>query len=143
MRNNRLILYVVPLGVMVAGGLLGGFNYHWAHESTFPVYGYAIDALVVPLVIAAILYIRRLKIAQADEFTVAKKRLAAQNGLIAGFLLYAVMNLMPIVFPHAYDAFVQSLGGAGDAFAIGRLIGMVPFVVGLLYGQTVAWLKYR
>ncbi len=131
-------------GVLVmAGGLLGGFNMMWVRHPPFPAYGYVVDLIAVPAVIAGLLYIRRVKAATMDEFMVTKKRFAAQSGFVIGFLLFAVSGLLPLVFPQTYHQFIASLDGADDGFIIGRVSGMAPFVIGLLLGQVGAWLKYR
>ena len=133
-------------GVLMAGsigGLLGGFNMHWSRQPAFPIYGIGIDLIAVPALIALILYMRRVKIAMSDEFSVAKKRFAAQTGLMIGFLLFALSGVFPIVFKGPYNQFIASMDGANDGFIFGRLFGMLPFVFGLLIGQIAAWRKYR
>ena len=125
------------------GGLLGGFNMSWSREPSFPLYGVIIDACAVPVVIMLILYMRKLKAASTDEFSMAMKRYAAQNGLIIGFALFMVSGVFPIFFPDLYRQFIASLDGAQEGFLMGRVTGMLPFVLGLLIGQASAWLKYR
>jgi uncharacterized protein YjeT (DUF2065 family) len=115
----------------------------WVRHPPFPVYGYVVDLVAVPAVVAGLLYLRRIKAATMDEFMITKKRFAAQSGFVLGFLLFAVSGLFPILFPLAYNQFIASLDGANDGFIIGRVSGMAPFVLGLLLGQVGAWLKYR
>jgi len=140
MRARFWILVVV---LASAGGLLGGFNMMWIRHPPFPVYGYVVDLIAVPAVIAGLLYVRRIKAATMDEFMVTKKRFAAQSGVVIGFLLFAVSGVIPLVFPQAYHQFIAGMDGAGDGFTMGRVFGMAPFVIGLLLGQVGAWLKYR
>jgi len=122
------------LALALIGGLLGGFNLYWGRAPQFPLYGTILDLCAIPVVILLVLYVRRLKAASADEFSVAKKRYAAQS-LLSG--------LFPIFFPDLYRQFLASLDGASDGFLMGRVSGMAPFVLGLLIGQVSAWLKYR
>jgi uncharacterized protein YjeT (DUF2065 family) len=133
-------------GVAVAaliGGLLGGFNMSWSREASFPLYGVIIDICALPVLIMLILYVRKLKAATTDEFSIAKKRYAAQSGFIIGFALFLITGLFPIFLPDLYRQFIASMDGANDGFLIGRVSGMAPFVLGLLIGQVGAWLKYR
>lgn len=135
--------YLGVLALALVGGLLGGFNMMWIKHPPFPVYGYVVDLIAVPAVVAGVLYLRRIKATAMDEFMVAKKRFAAQSGFVIGFALFAVSGLVPLVFPQAYNQFLASLDGANDGFIWGRISGMAPFVIGLLLGQVGAWLKYR
>ncbi|MGN6208741.1 hypothetical protein [Asticcacaulis sp.] len=133
-------------GVAVAaliGGLLGGFNLSWSREASFPLYGLIIDICALPVLIMLILYVRKLKAATTDEFSIAKKRYAAQSGFVIGFVLFLITGLFPIFLPDLYRQFIASMDGANDGFLIGRVSGMAPFVLGLLIGQVNAWLKYR
>ncbi len=131
-------------GIMVlAAGLLGGFNMVWIRHPPFPVYGYGVDLVAIPAIIAGLLYVRRIKAAAMDEFMIAKKRFAAQSGFVIGFALFAVSGLVPLMFPQAYHQFIGGMDGADDGFIIGRVSGMAPFVLGLVFGQIGAWLKYR
>ena len=131
------------LVLALIGGLLGGFNMSWSREESFPLYGAIIDICAVPVMIMLILYVRKLKAVSTDEFSVAKKRYAAQNGFIIGFALFLVSGVFPIFFPDLYRQFIASLDGAHEGFLMGRVTGMAPFVLGLLIGQVTAWLKYR
>jgi hypothetical protein len=133
-------------GVLVLasiGGLLGGFNMSWSREASFPLYGVIIDLCAIPVMIMLILYIRKLKAASTDEFSVTKKRYAAQNGFVIGFALFLITGLFPIFLPDVYRQFIAGLDGAHEGFLVGRVSGMAPFVLGLLIGQVGAWLKYR
>ncbi len=143
MNEKRGLLYAAMAAAMLGGGLLGGFNFHWAHMSHFPVEGIAIDLLAVPVVIGLILYVRRIKHAQADEFSVAKKRMAAQTGLLIGALGFVLISVLEMVFPAAYHAMLSHLDDAEDGYAVGRIVGMAPFAIGVVIGQIVAWSKYR
>ena len=125
------------------GGLLGGFNMSWSREASFPLYGVIIDICALPVLIMLILYVRKLKAATTDEFSIAKKRYAAQSGFIIGFALFLITGLFPIFLPDLYRQFIASLDGAQEGFLMGRVSGMAPFVLGLLIGQVSAWLKYR
>jgi uncharacterized protein YjeT (DUF2065 family) len=131
------------LALALIGGLLGGFNLYWGRAPQFPLYGTILDLCAIPVVILLVLYVRRLKAASADEFSVAKKRYAAQSGFVIGFALFLLSGLFPIFFPDLYRQFLASLDGASDGFLMGRVSGMAPFVLGLLIGQVSAWLKYR
>ena len=135
--------WIVMAVLVVTAGLLGGLNMLWVRHPPFPVYGYIIDLVAVPTVIAGLLYVRRIKAETMDEFMVAKKRFAAQSGFVIGFVLFAATGLLPLLFPEAYRQFLSSLDGANDGFIMGRISGMAPFVLGLLLGQVGAWLKYR
>jgi uncharacterized protein YjeT (DUF2065 family) len=133
-------------GVLVLasiGGLLGGFNMSWSREASFPLYGVIMDLCAIPVMIMLILYIRKLKAASTDEFSVTKKRYAAQNGFVIGFALFLITGLFPIFLPDVYRQFIAGLDGAHEGFLVGRVSGMAPFVLGLLIGQVGAWLKYR
>jgi len=125
------------------GGLLGGFNMSWSREASFPLYGLLIDLCAIPVFIALFIYVRRLKAASTDEFSIAKKRYAAQSGFMIGFVLFLLTGLFPIVLPDLYRQFIAGLDGAHEGFLMGRVSGMAPFVIGLLIGQVAAWLKYR
>jgi len=128
--------------ICLAGGL-GGINFIWAKLGAIPAYGIAIDFIAFPILIAVVLYVRRVKIATCDEFTVAKKRFAAQTGLIIGFLLFAISGVFPFMFREAYHHFIGGLGSTEDGYQIGRVLGMAPFLVGLIAGQVLAWMKFR
>lgn len=139
----RVRFWMMAGALALAGGFLGGFNMLWVRHPPFPVYGYIIDLVAVPAVLAGLLYLRRIKAETMDEFMVTKKRFAAQSGFVIGFVLFAVSGLLPLIFPQAYHQFIASLDGANDGFIMGRVSGMAPFVLGLLLGQVGAWLKYR
>jgi uncharacterized protein YjeT (DUF2065 family) len=139
----RARFWILVLVLASAGGLLGGFNMMWIRHPPFPAYGYIIDLIAVPAVVAGLLYVRRIKAATMDEFMVTKKRFAAQSGFVIGFLLFALSGVIPLIFPQAYHQFLAGMDGANEGFIMGRVFGMAPFVVGLLLGQVGAWLKYR
>ena len=132
---------IVTLGLL--GGLFGGSNLMWSRQPQFPIYGYMADIVIVGVFIYVFINVRRMRAASTDEFQVAKKRMAAQTGIILGFVIYAVSNALPLFFPHTSKAFLASMDGPEDAFIIGRVFGMAPFVIGLLIGQVVSWAKYR
>lgn len=132
---------ITTLGLL--GGLLGGLNLMWSRQPQFPIYGYLADICLIGVFIYLFINVRRMKAESSDEFHVAKKRLAAQTGIILGFVIYAVTNAVPLFFPHTSDAFLASLDGAKEGFIMGRVFGMAPFVIGLLIGQVVSWAKYR
>ncbi len=141
MSKSKWVAGILVLALM--GGLLGGFNMSWSREASFPLYGVIIDICAVPVMIMLILYVRKLKAASTDEFSVAKKRYAAQNGFLIGFALFLISGVFPIFCPDLYRQFIASLDGAHEGFLMGRVAGMAPFVLGLLIGQVSAWLKYR
>ncbi|MBW8882254.1 MAG: hypothetical protein JF615_12775 [Asticcacaulis sp.] len=143
MTQSRWPFVVSVLLMAATGGLLGGFNMHWGRQTVFPLYGILIDILAVPVLVYMILYVRRMKAAISDEFSVAKKRFAAQTGFVVGFALFAITGLVPLIFQAPYHAFIASLDGANEAFIMGRVFGMAPFVFGLLIGQIAAWARYR
>ncbi len=143
MKQQSGRLYAAMAAAMLGGGLLGGFNFHWAHLSHFPVEGIAVDLLAVPVVIGLILYVRRIRRAQADEFSVVKKRMAAQTGLLIGALGFVLISVLQLVLPGAYHAMLSHLDDAEDGYAIGRVVGMAPFAIGVVIGQILAWSKYR
>eukprot|EP01042_Synura_sphagnicola_P033517 gene33517-43041_t len=120
------------------GGLLGGFNLLWSRAASFPVYGYIFDLLAIPAMVALILYARRLKSETTDEFAQTKKRVAAQSGFMIGLLLFLVTGPWPVFFPHTYHTFMQTLSTPEDGYAIGRVAGFAPFIIGLVIGQIVA-----
>ena len=132
---------IVTLGLL--GGLLGGLNLMWSRQAQFPIYGYIADIVIVGVFIYLFVNVRRMKAESTDEFHVAKKRLAAQTGIILGFVIYAVSNALPLFFPHTSRAFLASMDGAEEGFIIGRVFGMAPFVIGLLIGQVVSWARYK
>ncbi|MGZ3298742.1 MAG: hypothetical protein ACXU8U_06245 [Asticcacaulis sp.] len=143
MKDKRWMLYLAIFGAAVAGGLLGGFNYHWSHLPKFPIYGYAADLIVFPLLVGLILYARRLKLTSVDEFSVVKKRIAAATGMAFGMIAFVALNAVPILLPQPYHAFLASLDGTEDAYLMGRVVGMAPFAIGLFIGQIVTWARYR
>ena len=143
MNERRSLLYVAMAGVVLGSGLLGGCNVYWAHMPHFPVEGMAIDLLAVPAIIALIFYVRRVRRAQADEFSVTKKRIAAQTGLVVGAVGFVLISGLQLVLPAEYHAMLSHLDGAEDGYEIGRVVGLAPFIVGLMVGQVVAWRKYR
>ena len=139
--KSKLVSGIIALGL--TGGLLGGFNMYWGRQPEFPLYGVFIDLCAIPILIVMILYVRRIKANATDEFSVAKKRYAAQNGFLIGFALFMLSGLFPIIFPAAYLQFIATLDGAHEGFLMGRVAGMAPFILGLVIGQVSAWLKYR
>ncbi len=143
MTSNRTPFVAGLAAVIMMAGILGGVNLHWSRQPSFPLYGYIIDICAVPVLIYTILYVRRLKAVSMDEFAVTKKRFAAQTGFVFGFAMFAVSGVVPILFPQAYQQFLGTLDGVQEGFIMGRVLGMAPFVLGLLFGHVVAWLKYR
>ena len=143
MTEKKGLFYLAMTAAMVGGGLLGGYNYHWVHLPHFPIAGIVIDLLAVPVVIGLILYVRRIRRAQADEFSVAKKRLAAQTGLLAGATGYVLISVLQLVFPGGYHFLLSHLDDAADGYEVGRVVGLAPFIIGLIIGQVVAWRKYQ
>jgi len=143
MNEKRGLLYVAMAAAIVGGGLLGGYNFYWGHLPRFPVEGMAIDLLAVPAIIGLILYVRRLRRAQADEFSVTKKRIAAQTGLVVGAAGFVLISVLQMVFPAGYHVMLSHLDGAEDGYDVGRVVGMAPFAIGVIVGQVVAWRKYR
>ena len=139
--KSKIIAGFLVLALL--GGLLGGFNMSWSRAPSFPLYGLIIDICAIPVMIMLILYVRKLKVASTDEFSLTKKRYAAQNGFIIGFALFLISGVFPIFFPDLYRQLIASLDGAHEGFLMGRVAGMAPFVLGLLIGQISAWLKYR
>lgn len=135
------IVYILAAGLIA--GLVGGFTAYWGRMTVFPVYGYVIDLLAFLALAALILRARKLKIQTSDEFSVVKKRLATQQGFLIGAILFVLSGFFPYVLPHVYHGLMLSLGSPEDGYAIGRLAGFAPFVIGLLVGQVMAWLKYR
>lgn len=136
-----LIGGIATLGLL--GGLFGGLNLMWSRQPQFPIYGYIADLCLIGVFIYLFVNVRRMRAESSDEFHVAKKRLAAQTGIILGFVIYSVSNALPFFFPHTSEAFLASLDGAKEGFIMGRVFGMAPFVIGLLIGQIWSWAKYR
>jgi len=132
---------LVALAAM--GGVLGGTIFYWAQHPPVPVYAYLFDSILLLAVMAGVVLVRRLKGAACDEFALAKKRLATQIGFQAGFALYAVVNLVPLLAPSLFRDLFASLDGPREGFILGQVAGMAPFVLGLLIGQGAALWKYR
>ena len=143
MNERRGLLYVAMAGAIFGSGLLGGYNVYWGHLPHFPVGGIAIDLLAVPAIIGLILYVRRVRCAQADEFSVTKKRIAAQTGLVVGAIGFVLISGLQMILPAEYHALLSHLDGAEDGYEVGRVVGMAPFVIGVIIGQIVAWSKFR
>lgn len=143
MSSNRAPFIAGTGAVIMMGGILGGVNFHWSRQPEFPLYGYIIDICAIPVLIYTILYVKRLKAASTDEFAVTKKRFAAQTGFVFGFAMFAISGIIPLLFPQTYHQFLGTLDGVQEGFIMGRVLGMAPFVVGLLFGHVTAWLKYR
>ena len=139
--NWAVIGGIATLGLL--GGLFGGLNLMWSRQPHFPIYGYIADFVLIGVFTYLFVNVRRIKAETSDEFAVAKKRLAAQTGIILGFVIYAVSNALPFFFPHTTDAFLAQLDDARDGFVVGRVFGMAPFIIGLLIGQVWSWAKYR
>jgi hypothetical protein len=97
---------------------------------------------VVAVIALAVVYSRRHRQVPADEFLVAKTRYATYGGFMIGLVLYCLASLWPFVHPASYHAALSRFG-TEDGYSIGRVSGMVPFVVGMWIGQVAAWLKYR
>jgi len=143
MPNQKFVLFFAILVLISLGGILGGLNAMWIRHGEFPAYGWLADLIAAPVFLALLLYARRLKSMNTDEFAVTKKRYAAQAGFMVGIALFCLTGLFPIVLPAQYHAFLNSMDGADDAFIMGRVFGMAPFVIGLLAGQIISWAKYR
>ena len=143
MKQSRWPLVGGIATLALLGGSLGGLNLVWARQASYPIYGYVTDLCVLAVMIFVIFRMRRWRAENSDEFLVAKKRFAAQTGFIFGFVIYAVSNALPLFFPEASNAFLDQLDGAREGFIIGRVFDMAPFVIGLLIGQVVSWVRYR
>jgi len=143
MQNKKWLFWGGIFILALLGGLLGGFNLRWSRMPQFPVYGYVLDAVVVPLFFLLLFYVRKLKSETTDEFDVAKKRYAAQSGLMVGLVIFILSGLWPIFSRSTYEAFIVWAGTPDDIFTMGRVFGIVPIVIGLIIGQVGAWLKYR
>ena len=135
-------VYLAWGGAIALGGALGGLNFMWAHEGRFPVYGYGVDAALLAAVIALVLYVRRERRAQADEFAVLKKRTVAMTAMMFGFITYGLGTIARGVFAGSYAAMLDRLPGKDDAFILGLSLGMAPFAVGMLVGLVFVWRKY-
>lgn len=143
MKNQGWVVWLAFAGVVIMGGVCGALNYEWAHQAKFPPYGMIFDLIALPGTVALALYVRRMRMAAADEFSVTKKRVAAQTAVWLGFVLFLLSNGFHIFFPGLYHDLIRSLDGPEDGFVMGRVFGMAPFAVALLIGQFTAWLKYR
>jgi hypothetical protein len=143
MKQPKWVFYAVVALAAGIGGLLGGFSMHWSHQPVFPLYGYTLDLIGLPVVIGLILYARQLRSRTTDEFAITKKRYAVTTAFFAGVILYMLSGMFHFILPQVYHAFVASLGTPEDAYDVGRFMGFAPFVAGMVIGQIVAWLKYR
>ena len=140
--KNGLRTYLAWGGAVLLGGTLGGLNFMWAHEGHFPVYGYGVDTALLAVLIALVLYVRRERRAQADEFAVLKKRTVATTAMMFGFIVYGLGTIARGVFAGTYTAMLDRLPGKDDAFVFGLTMGMAPFAVGMLFGLLFVWRKY-
>ncbi len=140
--KSSLSMYAAWGGAIVLGGLLGGLNFHWAHNGVFPVYGYGVDFALLAILVLLVLYVRRVRMTQADEFSIVKKRTAASTGMMFGFAAYGVGTIARGVFASGYTAMLDRLPGKDDAFILGLSLGMLPFALGMLVGSLFVWRKY-
>ncbi len=143
MKERGWVMWLAFAAAVTMGGVCGGLNYEWAHQAKFPAYGMVFDLIALPATVALALYVRRVRIKTADEFTVTKKRVAAQTAVWLGFVLFLLSNGFRFFLPGLYHDLIGSLDGAEDGFNTGRVFGMAPFAVALVIGQLTAWLKYR
>ncbi len=130
------------VGLACLGGLLGSTAVYWSHQPQFPMYGYIFDACVAAVLVFGLMRLKQWQSESCDEFAVAKKRIATQVGLTTGFMLFLAMSLLPHLFPQAYRGVLAPLTGY-EGFNLGQACGMLPFAVGMVIGQIVAWMKYR
>ncbi len=140
--KNGLRMYLAWGGAIVLGGALGGLNFMWAHAGHFPVYGYGVDVALLATLIALVLYVRRERSAQVDEFAVLKKRTMASTGMMFGFVAYGLGTIARGVFAGGYTWMLDRLPGKDDAFVLGLTLGMTPFALGMLFGLVFVWRKY-
>lgn len=140
--KNGLRMYLAWGGAVVLGGALGGLNVMWAHAGHFPVYGYGVDTALLAVLIALVLYVRRKRSAQADEFAVLKKRTVAMTAMMFGFIVYGLGTIARGVFAGSYVWMLDRLPDKDDAFVLGLTLGMTPFAVGMLVGLLFVWRKY-
>ena len=142
MAKSQWMFGLGVVGLACLGGLLGGTAVYWSHQPEFPLYGYIFDACLAAVLVFSLLRLKRWKAEMSDEFTVAKKRIATQVGLMTGFVLFLILSLLPHLFPHSYRGVLASLDGY-EGFNLGQACGMLPFAVGLVVGQIAAWWRYR
>ncbi len=140
--KNGLWTYLAWGGAVVLGGTLGGLNFMWAHEGHFPIYGYGVDTALLAVLILLVLYVRRRRSAEADEFSVLKKRTAASTGMMFGFIAYGLGTIARGVFAGGYATMLDRLPGKDDAFILGLTLGMAPFAIGMVFGLLFVWRKY-
>jgi len=126
----------------ILGGLLGGLNFHWAHAGHVPVYGYGVDTALLAVLVMLILFVRRERGVNADEFAIVKKRTAASTGMMFGFIAYGLGTVARGVFAQGYTSLLNALPGKDDAFVLGLTLGMAPFAIGMLVGLVFVWRKY-
>ena len=135
---------VAVLILCMGAGLVNGYWLSGGHA--LPIYGWVIDvllaAVVVAVIVRSVIYVRRNREVLADEFQVTKTRYATHTGFVIGLLVYSLTSLWPMLHPDSYHATLARLGSE-DAYSIGRVAGMLPFVFGMCIGQVAAWLKYR
>ena len=143
MKKTKWLFFAAVACLALIGGILGGTATYWAHQPVFPLYGYIFDGCLAVVLVFSLLSLKRWMAAASDEFTVAKKRLATQIGLMTGFALFLVLSLLPHLFPHSYRAFLEPLGSPYEGFNLGQTFGMLPFAFGMIVGQVVSWMKYR
>lgn len=135
---------VAVLILCMGAGLLNGYWLSGGRD--LPIYGWAMDAVlaagVVTVIVWAVIYVRRNREVLADEFQVTKTRYATHTGFVIGLLIYSLTSLWPMLHPASYQVLLGRIGSE-DAYSIGRVAGMLPFVLGMCIGQVAAWLKYR
>ncbi len=134
----------IGLIVLILGLMAGALNAIWlSNGRALPVYGIIVDALLAAICVAVI--VRGVMVARnqpmADEFQVMKTRHATHLGFVVGLGLYSLASLWPYVHPDSYHALMSRIGG-DDAFSMGRVAGMLPFVIGMCIGQVATWMKF-
>jgi hypothetical protein len=140
--KGSIKLYLAWGTAVALGGGLGGLNFMWAHQGHFPVYGYGVDVVLLYILITLVLYVRKERSAQADEFAVLKKQTVAMTAMMFGFVTYGLGTIARGVFASGYAAMLDRLPGKDDAFILGLSLGMAPFALGMLVGLVFVWRKY-
>jgi hypothetical protein len=147
MKPGRWILYglgIVAAGLGFGAGLKARFGEKTDTQSSL-AYG-AVAILTLTFVAATSIYMRvygRHRHEFMDEFIATKTRYAAQSGLIVGACLMVVMALTFFMWPQLETTVLLWTHTENSGFSFGRLLGSMPFLIGALIGQVVAWLKYR
>ncbi len=140
--KGSLKLYLAWGTAILLGGALGGLNFMWSHHGHFPVYGYGVDVALLAITILLVLYVRRERSAQTDEFALLKKRTMAMTAMMFGFVAYGLGTIARGVFAGTYTAMLDRLPGKDDAFVLGLSLGMAPFALGMLVGLVFVQRKY-